>query len=184
MNKVYKFPDKGSSVPQPKTDIDPELEHEIERIHIRFAKLQKSISKKMESPAAILTTLKYLLRASLNMVPLAEEDYRRSRKGMYAFISLGNQIRELMIEIRQTAGGSDTADYLLEEIMVPALQMVLQHVMNDFSFLRKELAKSLPPQKMKRINESINTVLQNYATLMEETSNQVRENVNKYVAGK
>lgn len=180
--KVINFPKQ--KIEAPESDSDPELEKQIERIQRRYANLRRKIHNNMESPAAISYTLKYLLQSSLDMVPLAEEDYRRSRKGMYAFISLGNQIRELMVDMRQSSSSTDMAAYIIEEIFVPALQSVLQHVLNDFTKIKKSVVKSMPAPRGRKTEASFNAVIKNYGSLLEEIAQQVRDDTTKYISGK
>lgn len=177
------YPHKEDSNLKKLKDVDDSnvnpMVSKIERDYRRLMKKLSDPSK--ENAQRDLIRLKYLLKSSNDLLPLALKDYVKSRRGMYAYISLSNQIRELMVDIRQLDDVDTVMGHVLESILKPALKLILSHVIQDFSSLKNEMDDLLPPKRAMRMKKRLNEMLTSHGALLNEASSMVEKQMTEYM---
>lgn len=180
---VVKFPKNvrdTKPLKQPKTDIST-IDNDVAKIQKQYSILIKKNKKRPE--LSDVNTLSYLLKLSLSLIPLAQEDYIRERKGIYAINALTSQVQELQNSMRMLSNGSKTADYLVDKIFTPTLKLILNHILNDFADLKAQYDKELNPKKAKVLKLMLNNKLKGHGQLLNDITESVRAQIENYLIG-
>jgi len=158
------------------------VEEEIIRISKRYRKLSKSMRESDSDVQTNIRVLKYCFNMSTRLLPIAEEIYvtYKNERGMYALNALVNQTREIASDIRMLSSNDKTIEYVLQAVFLPSLKLVLQHITNDFSDLKRELGDILPPKKAKAFKLKMNKMLKGQGQLLNDMSKSVEEKVTKH----
>jgi len=155
------------------------IEKEIVRLNKRYRNLSKGLKTVDTDAQTNIKVLKYCFKSTINLLPMAEEIYIRykNERAAYAYNALTNQARELMNDIRMLSSNDKTIEYVLQAVFLPTLKLVLQHITNDFSDLKRELGDILPPKKAKSFKLKMNKMLKAQGQLLNDISKSVEEKV-------
>jgi hypothetical protein len=158
------------------------IEKEILKLNKRYRNFSKSLKNSTSDTQSNLKVLKYCLKSTINLLPMSEEIYVRYRneRAAYAYASLTSQARELMNDIRMQSSNEKTVEYMLNNVVLPSLQLVLGHISNDFSEIKTLLVEQLPPKKAKTARNKLNKMLQGHGQLLSEMSKSVEAKVTEY----
>jgi hypothetical protein len=164
--------------PPPPTLDDIKLER-------RFNRLARKLKRaRGNSNVADLQTLRALLTLTIELIPMARATYRqyRSERAIYAMNGLVNQARELMNDIRQLRTGKKQHQHIVNKILLPNLQAILQQYLNDCTEFKKGLSQ-LRRQDRSRVEKAINAMMQAHARVFNEISQRTQTNLADYLIG-
>ena len=177
-----KFSKKKSKTELINEERQQEIEEEITRINKRYLKLEKSVKDAKSDVQVNVKILKYCLNMSMHLLPTAQEIYTRyrSERAMYALNALVNQTRDLMDDIRQLSSNDKTVDHMLNSIMLPNLQLILQHTTNEFAELKTILSDAMPAKKAKMLRATMSKMQKNQAKLLTDIGKMTEEKIREY----
>ena len=158
------------------------IEEEIVKINNRYRKLAKSLKEADSDTQANIRVLKYCFAMSHRLLPIAEEIYikYKNERGVYAIAGLVEQIRELSNDLRMLSSNDKTVEYVLNVVFLPALQLVMQHIISDFAELKTTLTDSLPEKKAKPIKLKLSKMTKAYGQLLDDVKKSVSEKVTEH----
>lgn len=123
---------------------------------------------------ASLEVYKALLDMVLDLIPIAEENYRRYKidKSAYALGSYLNHAREILNDLRSVKDFSEH----LERIIVNVRKnhtLVAQQFINDNYLLKKAILDTVGHQHAEAINKKFDNQLQGFAKYLSESGKQL-----------
>jgi hypothetical protein len=158
------------------------IEEELIRINKRYKKLTASLKDVDNDLQANIKVLKYCFTMSHRLLPIAEEIFIRykNERAVYAIAGLVSQIREIANDLRMLSSNDKTVEYLLESVFLPTLQLVMQHMVNDFSEIKGLVSDALPPKKAKEIKLKLSKQTKAHGQLLDDIKKSVTEKVSEH----
>ncbi|MDE1905110.1 MAG: hypothetical protein KGH75_01485 [Rhodospirillales bacterium] len=155
------------------------LEKEVIRINKRYKRLALAMKEADSDIQTNIRVLKYCFDMSVRLLPIAEEIYQtyKNERSVYALTALTTQVRELSNDLRMLSSNDKTIEHILESIFLPSLKLVLQHFINDFSDLKKEIIDTVPPKKAKQLKLRMNKMIKAQGQLLQDISSSVEQKV-------
>ena len=158
------------------------LEQELIKINNRYKRLAKSIKTAKSDSQTNTRILKYCLQMSVRLLPIAEETFLKfkNERAIYGLKALVDQNRELMSDIRQMSNNDATIDFILNQVVLPSLQMVLAHQVAAMAELKTEILNICPPKKAKVMKIRINNMLKDQGKLLTDTGKSVENRIRTF----
>ncbi len=158
------------------------VEKQVAAIKKRHKAFLKSLKNSGADNKTNLKILKYCLDMSLRLMPIVEASvvtYKNDR-AVYAVKALTEQTREIMDDMRMLSDNDRTVDFLLNQALIPGMQLLLQHIVHDYTDLKNTISSSLPPKKAKAFKIKINKMLKNQAALLDDMKAGLEKKVEEY----
>lgn len=152
-----------------------------------YGKLKKMIgveAKDFQSDKANMAMLRSLLTMVIELIPLAEKNYRNypSERGAYAIVALVNLARETANDIRNAQDLAQQVEYILSEIINPGLKQIVNQVINETYYIKKEMKLlSISNMNKKAIIKLINQLIKNQGSFIVETSKAIENRLKEYL---
>jgi hypothetical protein len=155
------------------------------KLELRFRKLAKQLKRaRGNSNIADIRTLREFLSLTMELIPLAKATYNeyRSDRSIYALNGLVNQARELMNDIRQLRTGKKQHTYIINRIIMPNLQLLLQNYLNDSTELKNKLSK-LNSKDRRNIQDTVDATMRAHAIFFNEIGQKIQTVLAEYMIG-
>lgn len=122
-----------------------------------------------------------LLRATLDLIPIAEGRYRDDSRqsNAYALNTLINQARELIADIQASDDKSVVTDRIVYDIIKPTMMTFAQFLIDGNYQLKRELADNLKPDRVKQSHEIIDQTSKGSAQYIQAMFKDLRDRVTK-----
>ena len=176
--RVIKYPDEVEKLLKTKTTKhkkDPNKDKEIANINSSlFRKNLKAIRranvKHDYGEQANLEVYKAMLDMVLDLIPIAEENYRRYKidKSAYALGSYLNHAREILNDIRAIKDFSEQLE-LINRIVRKQFTQIVQQLVEETFLLKKELVDSLGAPSRRIVENKIESLIKSHGKYMNES---------------
>jgi C4-dicarboxylate-specific signal transduction histidine kinase len=176
-----------------KKDKEEQDTNELEDMVSFFEKKLKSQRKKLKKKklnlsdsAGNIALLNSLLEMMIQIIPTAEKVYRKykNERAAYAIVALVTQSREISADIQRYSNVSHNATNLINKIIIPTLQLILQNYLNLNSILLKELDDVVPKKFRKAVHEKVNSSMQKHGNYLKEITLSISDKTNEYFSDK
>jgi len=177
-----------------KKELSNEAKHEAiqKKLDALVSKFQKTLkqhkkklkkrNQKLTDSAGNIAILESMLQMTLSILPVAEKQYLlwKNERAAYAIVALTTQAKDLSNDIQRLGGAGSAAPVLINTIIMPNFQHLLQNTLNEGSSLIKILKSQLPKKEHKLAQESVNTFIKNQTQYMSQVSQAMVDKVEKY----
>lgn len=133
-----------------------------------------------DEDSAILKFQRASLRAVLDLIPVAEREYRAkpTMSNAYAFNALLSQSRELITDIEAAKESSQLVDTILDTYVRPMFLTLASHLLNSSTILRSELQPLYKGKvEARAAKASIDSFIRETARYLEDSHNKLREDI-------
>lgn len=129
--------------------------------------------------------LRALLVMTLDMIPLAEEGFRKTRKesAAYALNALMNQARELQTELRMSKDYEGQAIFIRDNILSPIFKSFTQNMLNEHQHLKNTIDTNLRDKESKKIKAAVDDVTRALGKFLSEMITKSFTDVDNYLQG-
>jgi hypothetical protein len=123
-----------------------------------------------------------MLQMTLSMIPVAEKMYQRykNERAAYAVVALVNQGRELSADIQRLGGAASAAPVIINTIVMPNFQHMLQNTLNEGALAIKSLKNVVPKNAQKQSEEIIKTMIKNQSSFLSQINLAISDKIEKY----
>jgi hypothetical protein len=162
-----------------------QLEDMVSYFEQQLKKHKKKLKKNklnMSDSAGNLALLNSLLEMMVKIIPTAEKVYRKykNERAAYAIVALVTQSREISSDIQRYSTVSNNATNLINKIIIPNLQLILQNYINLNSTLIREINDIVPKQYRKTVSKKLNLSMQKHGVFLKEITNAVSDKTNEF----
>lgn len=119
---------------------------------------------------ANLAVYKAMLDMVLDLIPIAEENYRKYKidKSAYALGSYLNHAREILVDIRAIKDFSEQLE-LINRIVRKQFTQIVQQLVEETFLLKKELVDSLGAPSRRIVENKIESLIKSHGKYMNES---------------
>lgn len=159
----------------------------------RFAREFKKLRKKagatndhFNAENLNIEMLRAMLVMMLDIIPLAEQVFRKSKKesSAYALNALVNQARELSVDLRMAKDVEGQSLFIKDSILNPIFKVFAQHLIQEMIFLKNDVDTHVSSRKEgKRIKESLDKTTRSLGSFLTESVTKIHANIDDYLAG-
>ena len=159
----------------------------------RFAKEFKKLRKKagatndhFNAENLNIEMLRAMLVMMLDIIPLAEQVFRKSKKesSAYALNALVNQARELSVDLRMAKDVEGQSLFIKDSILNPIFKSFAQHLLHETIYLKNDVDTHVSSSKeSRRIKESVDKLTRSLGTFLTESVTKIHTNIDDYLAG-
>ena len=144
-------------------------------------KLKKKNQTLTDSPGNV-AVLKALLKMNLKLIPTAERMFHkyRNERAAYPVVALVNQCRDLSADIQRLGGAASASPVIINTILMPNFQMLLQSTLNEGAEALKELKRVMPKKFHRKITDVMNSNIKNQTDYMSEINHAIAEKIENY----
>jgi hypothetical protein len=148
----------------------------------KIRKVKKTNNYDEKFNAAVL---KSLLDMVLDLVPIAEQNYRRFRsdRPAYALNTYVNQGREIINDLRAIEDFQDRADKIKQIVRLHFTKM-LENLVDELHRLRSNLLQSLhvdDPTTQKAVAEALQSMLKSHSSFSNESLKAIGDKLDAYL---
>jgi hypothetical protein len=129
--------------------------HKSLRAHRKRLKKSKQT---LADSAGNIAVLSSLLDMMVSLMPTAERVYRKykNERAAYAIVALIKELREVSSDIQRYSSSQKNAEVLVDKIIFPSFQLILQNYINSSSHIAKIAASGVKPKLIKKeIDKSV-----------------------------
>ena len=160
------------------------LESIISVFEVKLKKNRKRLKKSNQDlgdSAGNLAVLKSLLEMMVGILPMAERVYvkYKNERAAYAIVALVTQVREISADIQRYSNVNKNGEVILEKIIMPTMQLILQHYLNSCAMLIKDLetSKKLTPNNARKL---VNKSIERFGDYMKEITHSITDKTASY----
>jgi len=155
------------------------------KLEIKYRKLARQIRKaRGNSNMADIRTLRAFLTLTMELIPDARATYKeyRSDRSIYALNGLVNQARELMNDIRQLRTGKKQHTHIVNRIVMPNLQILLQNYLNECTDMKNRFGR-LKSKERQLAQDAIDAMMRGHAIFFNEIGQKIQTQLAEYMIG-
>jgi len=117
-----------------------------------------------------------LLKSLLQLVPLAEREYKKHKRqgDAYAYNAIVSQIRETITDIQSTNDSQQLLDRILVNILQPQFLAIAQYIIDSQYQLSKSLRSKIKDEDRKEVLSNINSSTKAIARHMDEVFTTIK----------
>ncbi len=169
------------------------MHREIENMVSYFDKSLKKHRKKLKKnnqsladAAGNVAVLKSLLEMLITLIPTAEKTYKKfkNERGAYAIAALVTQTREISADIQRYSSSQKNASVLIDSIIIPNIQLILQNYMSTNSVLINSINKRYGKKEGKAIISLINQSMTEHSSYLKQITEAISQRATDYFSDK
>lgn len=159
----------------------------------RFAKEFKKLRKKVgagndhfNAENANTEMLRAMLTMMLDIIPLAEQTFRKSKKesSAYALNALVNQARELSTDLRMSKDVEGQALFIKDLIITPIFKVFAQQLISETLNVKNTVDTHVSnPKRARKVKEDVDKMARNLGKFLTESVTKMYADVDNYLAG-
>lgn len=160
-----------------------------ERFAKEFRRLRKQVGADNDhfNPEQVNTEmLRALLAMVVSLIPVAEANYRSSRKesAAYALNALINQAREVSTDLRMAKDYEGQALFIRDNILSPIFRAFTQNLLNEHQHLKNTIDTSISRDKeARKIKAELDDVTRSLGKFLSETITKSFADIDNYLQG-
>lgn len=168
---------------------DGDPKKKSERFAKEFRRLRKQVGADNEhfNPEQVNTEmLRALLAMVVSLVPVAEANYRASRKesAAYALNALINQAREVSTDLRMAKDYEGQAIFIRDNILTPIFRSFTQNLLNEHQHLKNTIDTAISREKeARKIKEELDNVTRSLGKFLSEIITKSFADIDNYLQG-
>jgi hypothetical protein len=157
----------------------------VSRFDKIYQKQKKKLRKKniriTDGPGNIMV-LTAMLEMTLKLIPIAEKQFYRFKndRAVYPVINLVKQAREIATDIQRLGGAASAAPVIINTMITPNFQHLLQSSLNEGSALLRKLKQELPREHHKTVQSAINEMVKNQTNYLGEINRAITSQIENY----
>ena len=157
-------------------------------VEANFGKHAPKIIKMLEmtdSDAAITLLKKKLLQTTVDLIPLAEENIRKteSQRGVYQYTALINTAREMIVDIQADYDKQSLIEDIAERVMRPIFMDVAHEIITKHHDFKNRVANYIEPDRSQRFSEALQDLATKLAQEMTNKYHEAREKLAELLRG-
>jgi hypothetical protein len=148
----------------------------------RLKGIRKAAKRHDYGEAAMLKMYRGLLDMVLDLIPIAERNYRQYKqdRASYALNTLVNQAREIGNDMRTLADFNNQAERIVE-MARRQFTLIAQAMVDEAYRLKKEIRDDLPPKKVEKINKRIDALVHGQGKYLNESVKALSDTILSYM---
>lgn len=160
-----------------------------ERFAKEFRRLRKQVGADNEhfNPEQVNNEmLRALLAMVVSLIPVAEANYRSSRKesAAYALNALINQAREVSTDLRMAKDYEGQASFIRDNILSPIFRAFTQNLLNEHQHLKNTIDTAISREKeARKIKAELDDVTRSLGKFLSETITKSFVDIDNYLQG-
>lgn len=141
-------------------------------------KIQKLLEKN-ENDNAIILANRAMLQSVLDLIPLAEQDYRERRtdRSVYALNALLSQARELISDIQAANDKTIVIDRIIFDILQPQIINLANQLINSNYELKRRLKEHVAKGSTKEVTVILDDMSKSLGAYSNSLFNQLKERI-------
>ncbi len=162
-----------------------ELDALVSEFETTLTKQRKRLKKRKQTltdSAGNIAILTAMLKMTISIIPIAEKQYQRYKndRAAQSIVLLAKQARDLSADIQRLGGAASAAPVIINQVVMPNFQHLLQNNLNEGSIAIKALKELLPKEYHKKCQEVINSLIKNQSNYMSQINLAISEKIEKY----
>lgn len=159
----------------------------------RFAREFKKLRKKVgatndhfNAESVNIEMLRAMLTMMLDIIPLAEQVFRKSKKesSAYALNALVNQARELSTDLRMSKDVEGQAAFIRDMIINPVFKMFAQQLIAETINIKNSIDTNVDNRKhAKRVKQDVDDMARALGKYLTESVMKLYADIDNYLAG-
>lgn len=167
-------PDRGAKLTK--------LQERMKRLNSVFKDEVSTIQRLLEahnSDGAITVFQKTALATMIELIPIAEEKYRKfgNERSAYALNSLITQARELVGDIKAEQDQRELALRLSREIVNPAFIQIMQNMVDNLYQLKRNVESCVPTNRVSDVHRQVEQTAREITHFLEQSYAQIRDRI-------
>ena len=156
--------------------------HNKSVFELRLKRIRKSAKKHEYGEAAMLQMYKGLLDMVLDLIPIAEKNYRQYKqdRASYALNTLVNQAREISNDMRTLSDYNSQAERIVE-MARRQFTLIAQAMVDEVYRTKKEIQDELPTKSRDKIFKRVDNMVHNHGKYLNESVKALSDAILSYM---
>lgn len=169
-------------------EVDENFQNNKDRFQKEFKKLRKrtgAANEHFNAEAVNRMMLRAMLTMVLDVIPIAEEAYRKTKKenAAYALNALLNQARELSLDLKLAKDTTGQVEFIERHVLTPVFTSFAQLLIQEMYALKATIDTEVPAKAGKRVKSKVDDMVRSLGQFQSGMIEKISSDIHGYLSG-